>query len=204
MSTAVVSTVVSGFSRTTKLGAVVLCLFLLGAVPLKAQTPRAEISGAYSFMHDQDRSEDFSAGWVASAIGNVNSWIGLATEAGGSYRTCRNCQRGPFTSQKFRGTDLHLRVYTYMAGPRVASHAIAAVTPFAQVLFGGSHISGGVQFDGALNTGFTYQPGGGVDVRVTPKVGIRLQGDYRVIRTTGHNGKESRFLVGVVFRSGQL
>ena len=30
-----------------------------------------------------------------------------------------------------------------------------AVTPFAQVLFGGSHMSGGTEFDGALNTGLT-------------------------------------------------
>jgi hypothetical protein len=91
-----------------------------------------------------------------------------------------------------------------MAGPRFAARAISAVTPFAQVLFGGSHISGGVEFDGALTTGFTYQPGAGVDIRVTPKVGIRFQGDYRVVRTQGNNGKQSRFLAGVVFRSGQL
>jgi opacity protein-like surface antigen len=186
------------------LGGVVLCLFLLGAVPLEAQTPRAEISAGYAFMHDKDRSEDFPAGWAVSAIGNVNEWISVATEVGGNYRMCRECQRGPFTSSKFRGTDLNLRVYTVMAGPRFASHAISAVTAFAQVLVGGSHISGGVQFDGALNTGFTYQPGGGVDVRVTPNVGIRLEGDYRVIRTKGHDNKESRFLVGVVFRSGRL
>jgi Outer membrane protein beta-barrel domain len=197
--------VASGCSRTgVRLGGVVLCLFLLGTLPLKAQTPRAEISGGYSFMHDYDRSEDFPVGWVASATGNINGWIGVATEAGGSYRTCENCQRGPFTSQNFRGTDLHLRVYTYLAGPRFASRAIAAVTPFAQILFGGSHMSGGTQFDGALNTGFTYQPGGGVDVRVTPRAGIRLEGDYRVIRTSGHDTKQSRVLVGVVFRYGQL
>ena len=188
-----------------KVGVFVACLSVLGAVPLKAaDTPRAEVSGGYSFMHDEDRSENFSAGWVASAVGNVNEWFGVAVEAGGNYRVCRQCQVGPFTSERFRGTDRSLRVYTYMAGPRFASHAISAVTPFAQILFGGSHISGGVQFVGALNTGFTYQPGAGVDVKVTPNVGIRLQGDYRVIRTQGHDGKESRFLVGVVIRSGQL
>jgi hypothetical protein len=91
-----------------------------------------------------------------------------------------------------------------MAGPRFASRAIPAVTPFAQILFGGSHISGGVEFDGALTTGFTYQPGAGVDIKVAPNAGIRLQGDYRVIRTQGVNGKQSRFLAGVVFWSGQL
>ncbi len=182
---------------------VVVCLFLLGAAPLYAQgTPGAEVSGGYSFMHDMDRNEDFSTGWYGSAVGNINSWIGVATEIGGNSRLCRNCQRGPFTSATFRGTDRHLRVYTFMAGPRLATRAISAVTPFAQVLVGGSHASGGFQFDGALTTGFTYQPGAGVDINVRPRVGLRLQGDYRVIRTQGHNGKESRFLAGVVFRSG--
>ena len=187
-----------------RVGGVVLCFILCGAVPLfAADAPRFELSGGYSFMHDTDRSEHFPAGWVASATGNINDWIGVVTEVGGNYRTCRNCQRGPFASQKFRGTDLHLRVHTFLGGPRVASHAVAAMTPFAQVLFGGAHVSGGVEFDGALNTGFVYQPGAGIDVHVTPSVGIRLEGDYRVIRSTGHNNKESRVLAGVVVGFGQ-
>ena len=183
---------------------VVLCLLLLAEVPSSAQTPRAEISGGYTFMRDQDRAETFPAGWVASVVGNINGWIGAASEVGGSYRVCPDCQRGPFTSATFRGTDRNLQVFTFMAGPRVAARAVQAVTPFAQILLGGSHVSGGVEFDGALTTGFTYQPGGGVDVRVTPNVGIRLQGDYRVIRTQGVNGKQSRFLAGVVWRQGRL
>jgi len=187
-----------------RVGGALVCLFLLGAAPLyAADTPRFEFSGGYSFMHDSDRGEDFSKGWFASAVGNINDWIGVATEIGGNARVCANCQRGPFASATFRGTDLHLKVYTFMAGPRLASHAISAVTPFAQVLFGGSHASGGVMFDGALTTGFTYQPGVGVDVNVTPRVGVRFQGDYRVIRTEGHDTKESRFLAGVVLRSGR-
>jgi len=188
-----------------RVGGVVVCLLLLGAAPSYAQgTPRAELSGGYSFMHDVDRGEDFSKGWYASAIGNINSWAGVATEIGGNYRLCPKCQRGPFAAGTLRGTDLPLRVYTFMAGPRFASHAISAFTPFAQVLFGGSHFSGGVLFDGALTAGFTYQPGAGVDIDLTPRFGLRVQGDYRSIRTQGHNSKESRFLVGVVLRAGQL
>jgi len=183
----------------------VLCLFLTGAVPLfAADTPKVELSGAYSFMHETNRSEDFPAGWVASATGNLNTWVGVVTEVSGSYRTCTNCQRGPFASQTLRGTNLHTRIHTYMAGPRVASHALSVVTPFAQVLFGGAHMSGGTEFDGALNTGFTWQPGAGVDVRIAPNVGIRLQGDYRRVRTSGRDNKESRFLTGIVWTFGQL
>jgi hypothetical protein len=182
----------------------VLCLLLLTPAPSRAQTPSVEISGGYAFMRDQDRAEKFPAGWVASAVGNINGWIGAVSEIGGSYRVCHDCQRGPFTSATFRGTDRHLRVFTFMVGPRFASRAVSRVTPFGQVLLGGSHISGGVQFDGALTTGFTYQPGAGVDVSVTPDLGLRLQGDYRVVRTEGHSGKAVRVLAGVVWRHGRL
>jgi hypothetical protein len=187
-----------------KLVALVLGLVLLAALPASAQTPRFELSGGYSFMRDQDRSEDFPAGWVASVAGNINEWAAAVAEVGASHRVCRDCQRGPFTSAEFRGTDRDLRVFTFLAGPRLVTRAMSAVTPFGQVLFGGSHISGGVQFDGALTTGFTYQPGGGVDVRLAPHLALRLQGDYRVTRTQGHNTKAPRFVAGVVWGHGQL
>ncbi|MBI4888148.1 MAG: porin family protein [Acidobacteria bacterium] len=185
-----------------RIGAV-LCLSLLAAHPSAAQTPRAEISGGYAVMRDQDRAETFPAGWVASVAGSINGWIGAAAEVGGSYRECGDCQRGPFTSATFRGTDRSLRVFSFMTGPRFTARG-SRVTPFAQLLLGGSHISGGVQFDGALTTGFAYQPGAGIDVNVTPSLGLRVEGDYRVIRTEGHSGKASRVLAGVVWRKGRL
>ena len=182
-----------------------VAVFLLGTTSVfAADTPRFELGAGYTFMRDADRGESFPGGWAVSATGNVNSWIGVVTEVGGSYRSCDNCQRGPFASQRFRGTDLRVRVLTFMAGPRVASHASALVTPFAQVLLGGSHISGGVEWDGALNTGFTYQPGAGIDVRVAPAVAVRLQGDYRIIRTSGRNNDESRFTAGIVLSRGSF
>ena len=188
-----------------RVGAVALCVVLSGAAPLfAADTPRFEIAGAYAFLHDSERSETFPAGFAVAATGNINTWVGVVAEVGGNYDVCNNCQRGPFASGVFRGQDLHIRLLSWLGGPRIASHAASVVTPFAHVLFGGTHMSGGTEFDGALNTGFTYQPGAGLDVRVTPKVGVRLQGDYRIIRTTGHNNKESRFLAGIVFSHGSL
>jgi len=184
---------------------IALCLLLFGTAPLfAADTPQLEIAGSYTFLRDTNRSDSFPAGWAATATGNVNSWIGVVTEVGGSYKSCDNCQRGPFASDRFRGTNLNVRILTFMAGPRVASHANSFVTPFAQVLLGGSHISGGLEWDGALNTGFTYQPGAGVDVRVARNAAVRLQGDYRIIRTSGRNNKEPRFAVGIVLSHGTL
>jgi opacity protein-like surface antigen len=180
-----------------------VAVFLLAtASAFAADTPQFELAGSYAFMKDTTRSDSFPAGWAISAIGNVNSWIGVVAEVGGNHTSCDNCQRGPFASERFRGTNLDITIVTFMAGPRVASHANSLVTPFAQVLLGGSHIKGGIEWDGALNTGFTYQPGAGVDVRVAPGVALRLQGDYRIIRTSGRNNKESRFLGGVVLSRG--
>src|SRR5262245_14085441 len=188
-----------------RVGGVALFVWLLGAAPLlAADTPRYEVGGAYSFLRDTDRAESFPAGWAVSVAGNATSWVGVEAEVGGNYRTCENCQRGPFASQRLLGTTLHIRIHSYLGGPRFASHSHSIVTPFAHVLFGGSHVSGGIEWDGALNTGFTYQPGGGVDVRAAPNVAVRLQGDYRIIRTSGHNNKESRFLVGIVLSRGTL
>jgi len=184
-------------------GGVVFCVWLSAAAPLvAAATPTYEGAGAYAYMHDNDRSENFPAGWAFAATGTGNSGSGLVVDAGGNDTVCQSRQRGPFATQAFRGTDLDIRIHTYLGGPRIASHALSAVTPFAQVLFGGSHMSGGTEFDGALNTGFTYQPGAGLDVHVAPRIAIRVEGDYRVIRTTGHNNKESRVLAGAVYAFG--
>src|SRR5204863_8041816 len=131
------------------------------------------------------RRQKLSAGWEVGATGKIKNWAGVIAEGSGGYATCGNCQRGPFASAVLRGNNLHIRVHTYLGGPRVSLHALSAFTPFAQVLFGGSHMSGGTEFDGALNSGVMYQAGVGIDVRVGPRVGLRFQGVYRVIRTAG-------------------
>jgi hypothetical protein len=182
----------------------VVLLLLLAGVRLNAQTPRAELSAGYAFTHDVDRKEDVPYGWVVSAIGNINGWIGVTSELSGAYRTCEACQRGPFDSQRLSGTDLDIHVYTFMAGPRLAARAFSTVTPFAQMLVGGSHVGGGIQWDGALNTGLTFQPGGGVDIAMTRVVGLRLQADYRVIRTQGRHNKQTRVAGGLVWQFGEL
>ena len=185
-----------------RVAAIALYALLSGAAPLLAQdVPQWDVAGTYGFMRDTDRGQNFPAGWAVAATGHVNDWMGVVAEVGGGYTTCRSCQRGPFASQNFRGQDLHLRVHTFMGGPRVTTR-VSALMPFAQVLFGGAHLSGGIEWDGALNTGFAYQPGAGVDLRVGPKVSLRIQGDYRIIRTTGHNNNQSRVLTGVVYNFG--
>ena len=195
-----------------KTGAFLVCICLLAAAPsYAADTPTLDLAGGYSFMHDEDRNKDFKAGWFVTVGGNVNSWLAAVAEIGGSYATCMACTLGPFTAQTLRGTDLNLKVYTFMAGPRFASHAASRVTPFAQVLVGGSHVSGGIEWVGAMTTATSFQPGGGVDINVSPRWGVRVQGDYRLIHVghgsfatpnPPHMAKETRFVVGLVYKQG--
>lgn len=186
-----------------KVGVVVAGLSLLGALPAMAQTPRAEVNVGYTYMQEQDRDENYPAGFVVDVAGNINNWSAGVAEVGMHFRTCENCQRGPFDSNSFRGRDLNLRIFSYLAGPRFVARPSAAVSPFFQVLLGGTHASS-VQWDGALSTGFTYQPGAGVSISVSPTLGVRLQGDYRVIRTSGVDNHHTRIVVGVVYRKGDL
>jgi hypothetical protein len=49
---------------------------------------------------------------------------------------------------------------------------------------------------------FAVQPGGGVDVNMTPHLGLRLQGDYLMFRGPSPQNSSSnfRFVTGIVFR----
>jgi opacity protein-like surface antigen len=167
-------------------------LFLVGVFvsPLAAQG-RGEVAAGYSFLHDQDISENLRKGWVASVADNVSSWLGIVGEVGGNYKTL-----------SIPGDPPKIRVLTLMGGPRFKAHAYGRVTPFGQVLFGAAWARTTVLDVGDSVRDFAYQPGAGVDFNVTRKVGVRLEGDYRIIRAGGSNSKESRFVAAAVFGFG--
>jgi opacity protein-like surface antigen len=169
-----------------------LLLVGLFASPLMAQaqgTPRYEIAGGYSFMHDQDISENFPKGWVLSGGGRVMTWLDLVAEVGGNSKTL-----------SIPGDAPKIKVSTFMVGPKFTARAYGRVTPFAQVLLGAAWASTKVVDVGDTVTDFAYQPGGGIDWAFKPNVGARVEGDYRIIRTDAGSSKESRFVVAAVFR----
>jgi hypothetical protein len=47
-------------------------------------------------------------------------------------------------------------------------------------------------------TDFSYQPGGGIDLSLAGRLGVRFEGDYRIIRASGHNSKEPRVAAAAV------
>lgn len=177
--------------------AIILLCISASVASLSAQSQGArtyDVALGYQYMHDQDLAKqdpdlgaNFRAGWMVSgglrfarslwAIGEVSS-----------------------TSKTFNipGDKPKARVSTFMAGPRLSGGRHAGISPFGQVLFGSAWASTSLLSVSETVSHFAYQPGGGVDLNVSDRFGIRIEGDYRVIRASGHNSKEPRFVAALV------
>ena len=169
----------------------VMLLVALISIPRVADAQdaqRFEVAGGYAYMHDQDTSYDFPRGWVVSVAAAATQWLAIVGEAGGSLKTV-----------SLPGDSPKVKVYTFMAGPRVTAWRAQRVVPFAQVLFGSARATTTVLTVSERVTDFSYQPGAGVDVSLSRHTAVRVQGDYRIIRAEGSNSKESRFVAAAVF-----
>jgi len=180
-----------------RLSPTVLILLLISTASTAAQSassPRYEVAGGYQFMrdqdmakHDPDLSANFPAGWMASGGAHLWSWLGAVGEVSGSAKTL-----------SIPGDKPKLRVYTFMAGPRFTRSAHSGINPFAQVLFGSARASSSVLGVRQTVTDFSYQPGGGIDLSVAGRLGVRFEGDYRIVRAAGHNSKEPRVVAAAL------
>jgi hypothetical protein len=178
-----------------RINAIVFILVSMSVVSLAAQSaPRYEAAAAYQFMRDQDiakndpdLSANFPAGWMAS--GGVRLWESL--EAVGEVS-------GSSKRLDIPGDKPKLRVYTFMGGPRFRRPVHARINPFAQILFGSARASTSVLSTRETVTDFSYQPGGGIDLNSKGRFGVRLEGDYRIVRAEGHNSKEPRIVGAAV------
>jgi hypothetical protein len=157
-----------------------LAVFVFAAPLISAQdTPRVELFGGYSYfrLNPADNLIDgFNLnGWNASVAGNMNSWFGVVADFSGHYGT----------PQRF-GVDLKINSHSFLFGPRFSYRKNDRFTPFAHVLLGANRISGRVLGVSDQQTGFAAAFGGGVDVRATERVAIRLfQADYVLTRLNG-------------------
>jgi opacity protein-like surface antigen len=161
--------------------------------------PKAEVFAGYSYVRinpgEGMQGDNIPGGWHASVAGNFNSWFGIVGEFSGHYG---NPDFGT-------GVGAEVNVHTYTFGPRVSYRGNEKVTPFAHVTFGGARV-GGSGF-GPSESAFAMTFGGGVDVKVHEKVGIRLgQFDYILTRFEGPvsgttaNQHNFRYSAGIVFR----
>jgi hypothetical protein len=173
---------------TRSLAAAGVCL-LLAPVPSAAgqdlatsSVPPVDVSAGYAMAHDTTHQRTFPAGWYGSAAVNPAQWFGIAGEVSGTYSG----------TEEFAFAEGHdtisRRVYTVMAGPRFFQK-VGRIVPFGQFLAGVAveHESSTSVWQGRAHSGtltwnrFAIQPGAGVTVLMTERVGIRAQADYRCV-----------------------
>jgi opacity protein-like surface antigen len=176
--------------------------FVVSVVPnVHAQDdppPPLDVGISFAYMHENYLQTNLTTGWVLSVQRHVNDHFVLVGEGNGNYwHTHAFPQFIPYS----------VWVHSIQAGPRLQAHASDRLTVFGQVLAGWVRRSrtnpGSIivpENQGDINT-LGFQPGGGVDVRINRKVAVRLEGDYRFLKSTDvvPQSNQSRVLVGFVF-----
>lgn len=168
--------------------ALALLGFLLAASVAKAQDNNIELFAGYSHFHLDSLPAGELNGWEASAQYKFTGWIGGVADFGGDYGSVRD-EANP--AQTFlAGTNVH----SFLFGPQVSLPA--RVSPFGHVLAGVTHVSGLNHSDNPA----TLAVGGGLDVRVKPRLEIRaIQAEF--IRTYFFGAIDNfRLSTGLVFR----
>ncbi|MGA8270740.1 MAG: outer membrane beta-barrel protein [Candidatus Sulfotelmatobacter sp.] len=105
--------------------------------------------------------------------------------------------------------DNSLTLVSYQAGlryrvPEPWMKAPHALQPFAQILLGGAHSSGGVAGAADGSTMFAFRVGGGIDLPVNARFAVRvIQADYYLTSAkNGVNDRQNNLLLGagIVYR----
>ena len=180
----------------------VLCLLVTPPSLLVAQdlpdlpVPLVDVSAGYTLLRDTSHHRNFPAGWYFSGAVNPNQWLGIVGEVTGSYARTEET-----TFAQSRNSSKN-RFYTIMAGPRFFRKA-GRVVPFGQFLAGvaverreSTSLWNGISSSGSTTTNrFALQPGAGVTVYLTERVGLRAAADYRSMWEPDDAGFMSAFRV---------
>ncbi len=190
--------------KLVALCAAVVCFSCVAAAQdhsgvLASPTPAKPAAGGPAFNTYESYPWQVSVGYEyvrANALGpgvNLNgfhtsltrfsrNWLGLEAAVGAAWGHTPDSQTVKFL--------------WYGGGPRVAFYRQAKITPWVHGLFGGAHLF--PQTALGSTTAFSYLAGGGVDVKLSPHVSWRVQGDFvgtRFFSQWQSNGQVSGGLV---------
>jgi hypothetical protein len=165
----------------------------------------AEIFGGYSYQRTGDEGLN---GFGTSVTGNITPWVGITGEF--DLHTYGTSVIAP-NSNLFINADGKMMAFRF--GPRFTSHVNDTTSFFVHGLVGGYRASVSVEAPGlnvgvnSSGTGVSGAAGGGLDVRVTPKIALRpVQMDWIYLGTTSVFGVDTnnrngfRYSGGVVVR----
>jgi hypothetical protein len=160
-------------------------LLCLAAAPSYAQgLAGANLAVSSALLSDSLADATLPAGWVVTGAYGRGRVAGVA-EAGGHYKSQDN------------GGEI--RVHAFLGGVRVSRRPGAA--PFAQMLVGVACYCGTSLTLGERSNRWALQPGAGMDLSLSQRWAVRLQGDYRWISGDGADGsRQLRLSAGLVVR----
>lgn len=170
----------------------------------QTQYPKAELFGGYSYF--RANPEEFNLnGWNASVTANVTDWLGVEGDFSGHY--------GSPAVFGFEIPYVDVNSHTFMAGPKI-TYRSPKIAPFAHVLIGASRAATSAFGFTVSNTALATAVGGGLDVKVSDAIAVRLlQLDYVMTRHqtapqiffSGFRDQQNnlRFSAGLVFKLGK-
>jgi Outer membrane protein beta-barrel domain len=190
------------------------------------ETQRVELFGEYSYLrfnptlpHLNNRSFNGGGG---GATFNINRYLGIKGELMGygstSFTTTVDAPiatpKGTIPAGTFNSQG---NMFTYLFGP-VVKLPLSRITPFGELLFGGSNSNGYANLSKAIIAGggtisatgtqhpFTMAFGGGLDVHINHNFSIRpIELDWVLTRYTNpltntNNQNSFRYTAGFVYR----
>ena len=172
-----------------------------------------EASGGYSYSHIGNTATSLltgtegAHGFTGSLTGNINQWLGFTGELDYHRRSETATDSGSGLVVDANGKRTSFRF-----GPRFTSRMNDTVSTFAHVLVGGTRQSYTENDGTGLNTslsvtGFSTVAGGGLDLRVAPRIAVRpVQIEWEhvgAMQFLGENTASSnglRYSAGIVIR----
>jgi opacity protein-like surface antigen len=132
---------------------------------------KVEVSGGWNYQavksNDEEDWTHFSKGWYADvAFAVTNMWSAVGQVAG-MYKTLPE-----------QGGAVDVTLTPFLFGVRASGRGNANATPYAQILFGATRFKVSQGSDSVSENMFTYQVGGGVNVKATENVSARVSADY--------------------------
>lgn len=173
------------------LAIVAIPLMLLGVSPASAQEkPSADVGVSWALLGESDMT--LPVGWVAAVAGHITDRLAIVGEIGGNYKSVR----AP-------GGYIDVSEHSFLGGGRYGFGRDAQIRPFIQALVGMSRASLSRNEVGVSFNALTVQPGAGIDFKVSHRVAVRLQADFRWMTLSDiGSGWQYRLATGVVFALG--
>ncbi len=185
--------------RTLFLLAVML-LFAMPLVGFAQDSSKVDIFGGYSYLRGDDDNGGIDLhGFNVSFNQNFVKWAGLKFDISGHYGDVTILPGQP----KF-----DLDSYLFLIGPQINLPKYERLHPYGHVLFGVMRNTltnfGPIGRQSVRDSAFALALGGGVDVKITKIVAVRLfQGDYVLTTFDGDTQNNFRASTGLVLRFGE-